>query len=107
MRLVPVSFLLFTALSCSDPAAPEYDGALSFAYTGAGGGSFSASGPAPSFNAPPPTSTSWAVGYTESGEAYVLRTTTRVATALTPYGVIADLARELATLIAQRYTAKK
>ncbi|HUQ01444.1 MAG TPA: protein kinase, partial [Kofleriaceae bacterium] len=30
-----------------------------------------------------------------SGEAYVLRTTTRVATALTPYGVIADLAREI------------
>lgn len=71
MRLVPVSVLLFTALSCSDPAAPEYDGALSFAYTGAGGGSFTASGPAPSFNAPPPTSTSWVVGYMESGEAYV------------------------------------
>ncbi len=30
-----------------------------------------------------------------AGEAYVLRTTTRVATALTPYGVIADLAREI------------
>ncbi len=30
-----------------------------------------------------------------AGEAYILRTTTRVATALTPYGVIADLAREI------------
>ncbi len=30
-----------------------------------------------------------------AGEAYVLRTTTRVATAMTPYGVIADLAREI------------
>jgi tetratricopeptide (TPR) repeat protein len=29
------------------------------------------------------------------GEAYVLRTTTRVGTAMTPYGVIADLARDI------------
>jgi len=30
-----------------------------------------------------------------AGEAYILRTSTRVATALTPYGVIADLSREI------------
>ncbi len=30
-----------------------------------------------------------------AGEAYVLRTSTRVATAMTPYGVIADLSREI------------
>jgi tetratricopeptide (TPR) repeat protein len=30
-----------------------------------------------------------------AGEAYVLRTTTRVGTAMTPYGVLADLAREI------------
>ena len=30
-----------------------------------------------------------------AGEAYLLRTTTRVGTAMTPYGVIADLAREI------------
>ena len=32
------------------------------------------------------------------GEAYVLRTSTRVATAMTPYGVIADLSREIEQL---------
>lgn len=71
MRLVRVSVVLFTALSCSDPAAPAAQGSVSFTYTGAGGGSFSASGAAPSFNAPPPTDASWVFGYVESGELHI------------------------------------
>ena len=35
------------------------------------------------------------LGSVPAGEAYLLRTTTRVGTAMTPYGVIADLAREI------------
>ena len=71
MRLVSAFIVLFTALSCSDPAAPASQGSVSFTYTGAGGGTFSASGAAPSFNAPPPTTASWVFGYVEAGEMYV------------------------------------
>lgn len=71
MKLVSVCAVLFTAISCSDPAAPAAQGSVSFTYSGAGGGTFSASGAAPSFNAPPPTTASWVFGYVESGEMYV------------------------------------
>jgi hypothetical protein len=62
---------LFASLSCSDSSGPNTLGSLSFTFTGGGGGTFSASGAAPSFSAPPPTGTSWATGYFESGEMFV------------------------------------
>jgi len=71
MRLVLVPVVLFGALSCSDSSGPEVRGSLAFTYTGAGGGTFSASGDAPTFTAPP-TGTSWAAGYVEAGETYVV-----------------------------------
>ena len=70
MRLALVSVVLFGALSCSDSSGPEIRGSLSLTYTGAGGGTFSASGDAPSLTAPP-TGTSWAVGYMQAGETHV------------------------------------
>lgn len=71
MRRVLMSVVLFGTLSCSDSSAPASRGSLAFTYTGAGGGSFSASGDAPVFTAPPPTATSWAVGYVQAGEIFV------------------------------------
>ena len=76
MRLVLVSGVLFGALSCSDSSGPETRGSLSFTYTGAGGGTFSASGDAPTLTAPP-TGTSWAVGYVQGNESYVAGSTPR------------------------------
>lgn len=69
MRLL-VSVALFGAVSCSDSSGPDIRGAMTFTYTGAGGGSFSASGDAPSF-ALPSTTSSWAVGYVDAGETHV------------------------------------
>lgn len=71
MRLVLVPVILIGALSCSDSSGPGIRSSLSFTYTGAGGGSFSASGDAPSLNAPPPTGTTWSVGYVQAGETYI------------------------------------
>lgn len=76
MRLVPVAAVLFGALSCSDSSGPDVRGSLAFTYTGAGGGSFSASGDAPAFTAPP-TGTSWAVGFVQAGESHVAGSTPR------------------------------
>ena len=84
MRLVLVSVVLFGALSCSDSSGPDIQGSLSFTYTGAGGGTFSASGDAPSLTAPPP-GTSWAVGYVQASETHVAGSTPRS-------GVLIDLA---------------
>ena len=62
---------LLGALSCSDSSGPGVRGTVGFTYTGAGGGTFNVSGDAPSLVVPPPTETSWAVGYFQSGETYV------------------------------------
>ncbi len=70
MRLVLVS-VLFGALSCSDSSGPGIRGSLTFAFTGAGGGSFSAAGDAPALSTPPPTGTSWTVGFVQAGETHV------------------------------------
>lgn len=71
MKRVLVALSVLGALSCSDTTEPNVFGSVSFSYTGAGGGTFTASGSAPSFTAPS-TSTSWAVGYTDAGETYVV-----------------------------------
>jgi hypothetical protein len=68
MKRVLVSVALFGVLACSDSSEPGVRGSMSFTYSGGGGGSFNASGDAPVFTAPPPTATSWAVGYMQSGE---------------------------------------
>jgi hypothetical protein len=68
-RLFLASALL-SLLAC-DSTEPSVAGSVSFTYTGAGGGTFTAAGDAPSFTAPS-TSTSWAVGYTDAGETYVV-----------------------------------
>lgn len=70
MRFAPVSVLLLAALSCSDSSGPDVGGSVAFTYTGAGGGTFSATGNAPNFNAPP-VATSWAVGFVMTGETHV------------------------------------
>jgi len=75
-RLV-ASAVLFVALACSDSNGPSAGGTVAFSYTGAGGGNFSASGNAPSLIAPPPTTTSWAVGYFQGSETYVSASTPR------------------------------
>ena len=66
-----VAVVLFASLSCSDSSGPSWLGDLSFTFSGGGGGTFTASGAAPSFSAPPPTGTSWAVGYVEAGEIFI------------------------------------
>lgn len=76
MRHVLVSVALLGALSCSDSSAPDIRGSVAFTYTGAGGGSFSASGNAPSLSALP-TGTSWAVGFVEAGETHIGGSTPR------------------------------
>ena len=77
MRLVPVAPLLLGALACSDSSGPDLRGSVAFTYTGAGGGSFSAAGNAPSLTTAPPTGTSWAVAYVQTGESYVVGSTPR------------------------------
>jgi hypothetical protein len=77
MRLVPVAAVLFGGLACSDSSGPNIHGSLAFTYTGAGGGSFSASGDAPPTNAPAPTETSFAVGYVQANESYFAGSTPR------------------------------
>jgi hypothetical protein len=84
MRLVLVSAVLFGALACSESSGPNIHGSLAFTYTGAGGGTYSASGDAPASNAPP-TGTSWAAGYVEANESHVAGSTPRS-------GVLIDLA---------------
>ena len=76
MRLVPLAAVLIGALSCSDATGPDIRGTVTFTYTGAGGGTFSASGDAPALIAPP-TGTSWAVGYVQAGESFVGGSTPR------------------------------
>jgi hypothetical protein len=71
MSRVLVYLVLFGALSCSDSSGPETRGSLAFTYTGAGGGSFAASGNPPAFTAPAPNETSWAGGYVEAGETHL------------------------------------
>ena len=68
-RLVVVA--LFASLSCGDSSGPNTMGSMSFTFTGGGGGSFTASGVAPSFSAAPPTGSTWAGGYIEAGEMFV------------------------------------
>ena len=65
MRFALVSIVLLGALACSDSAGPG-QGSVSFTYTGAGGGNFSASGDA-AFT----TGTSWAAGFVQRGETHV------------------------------------
>jgi hypothetical protein len=77
MRLRLVSVVFLGVLSCSEPSGPDIRGSLAFTYTGAGGGTFSASGDAPNVTAPPPTGASWAVGYVQASESYVAGSTPR------------------------------
>ena len=76
MRFFMVGAVLFGALACSDSSGPNH-GSLAFTYTGAGGGSFSASGDAPSLTTAPPPGTSWAGGYVETDESHVFGATPR------------------------------
>ena len=77
MTLAILCVVLFGALSCSDPSAPGTRGSLTFAFTGAGGGTFNASGDAPALTAPPPTGTSWAMGVVQAGETHVAASSPR------------------------------
>ena len=76
MRLRLVSVVFLGVLSCSDSSGPDIRGSLAFTYTGAGGGTFSASGDAPTLTTPP-TGTSWAVGYVQASESYLAGSTPR------------------------------
>lgn len=78
MRFLLLSVVCFSVLSCSESSAPEVRGSVVFTYTGAGGGTFSASGGAPSFTAPS-TETSWAVGFVQAGETHVAGSSPRTA----------------------------
>ena len=69
MRLVLIPVVLLGALACSDSSAPENQGSMTFTYSGAGGGAFSASGNAPTLGSLP-TATSWAVGFIDAGETH-------------------------------------
>ena len=71
MRLVRVFVVLVATLSCSDVSGPGIQGSVTFTYTGAGGGSFSASGDAPSLASLPPTATTWAAGYVEGSDTHI------------------------------------
>lgn len=53
-------------MGCSDSSGPGMLGSVSFTYTGAGGGTFTASGNAPTV-LPSPTATSWARGFVAGG----------------------------------------
>jgi hypothetical protein len=66
VKRVFLAIALFEALSCSESSGPNILGSMTFTYTGGGGGTFSASGDAPSLTAPP-TATSWAVGFVGEG----------------------------------------
>ena len=77
MRRVLVSVVLLGTLSCSDVTEPGLGGIVTFTYTGAGGGNFSASGDAPSLGANVPTATSWAVGLTEGTDTHIAGATPR------------------------------
>lgn len=70
MKRLLLAVAVTGSLSCSDSSGPNDRGTLSFTYTGAGGGNYSASGEAPSVGAPPTTS-SWAAGFVEAGETHV------------------------------------
>ena len=85
MRLVPVAAVLFGGLACSDSSGPEMRGSVAFTYTGAGGGTYSASGDAPSSTATEPPTGSWAAGYVRANESHVVGSTPRS-------GVLIDLA---------------
>lgn len=84
MRLLLASVVVLAASSCSDPSAPEAHGTVAFSYTGAGGGSFSASGNAPDFDGPQPQR-SWAAGFMQQGQTHVIGSRHRS-------GVLVDLA---------------
>lgn len=79
MKLVLLSAVLLATVSCSDATGPGTQGSVAFTFTGAGGGTFSASGDAPSLAVDPPTGTSWSVGYIEAGETFVGGSTPRTA----------------------------
>jgi hypothetical protein len=66
-----VVLAVLATLSCNDSSGPSTLGSLSFTFTGGGGGTFSASGVAPSFSSAPSTGSSWAAGYVEAGETIV------------------------------------
>ena len=78
-----IALVVFSALSCSDSSGPTR-GSLAFTYTGAGGGTFSASGDAPPSSGPP-TGTSWAAGYLQANQSFLAGSTPRS-------GVLIDLA---------------
>jgi hypothetical protein len=81
-RIVVVALL--GVLSCKDSSGPNTLGSLSFSFTGGGGGTYSASGAAPSFSAPPPTATSWATGFVDGAETFIAASRPRS-------GVLVDL----------------
>jgi hypothetical protein len=81
--LLVIALVVLSALSCSDSSGPEIRGTLAFTYTGAGGGTYSASGDAPAL--PAPTGTSWAAGYVRANESFFAGSTPRS-------GVLIDLA---------------
>src|SRR6476620_5419993 len=77
MRPVLVFAALLGTLSCSDVSGPGIQSSVTFTYTGAGGGTFSAAGNAPSLIVAPPTATSWSVGYVEGSDTYIAGSTPR------------------------------
>ena len=71
MKRLLVASVLFAALSCSSSTEPNVFGSVSFTYTAGGGGSFNVAGNAPALGGTAPTAVSWALGYTENGEAFI------------------------------------
>lgn len=77
MKRVLAGLALAGLLACSDSTEPSGGNSVTFTYTGAGNGTFSASGAAPSLTAPPPSGTSWAMGFMEGSETFVWGSTPR------------------------------
>jgi hypothetical protein len=63
---------LLGLLGCDSLAGPSNVGTITFSFTGAGGGAFSASGPAPAANAEPPTTSQWAGGGVNASTSHTI-----------------------------------
>lgn len=71
MKRLSQAIALLAGLSCSDSSGPNLLGTLTFTFTGAGGGTFTASGNAPSLGTDAATATTWALGLLGGGEVIV------------------------------------